>query len=393
MAEWKRRRDDAETEDRLKEDFVVVNVPYGRENYSTSINSQSAVLPIGWKYRPNNCIGAWLAWFNDDVRDKKSKLQLEKTAIVIRELIAATGLTEDEIAAMDNPTSKKTFHTAFLQLHPAKDPGMHVIALFASRSDSSPASVPTCMKLWSLWFRAPRKPWCFRGVHELPLEMQAEHSQYVLLMNKLRQIALDMGLIESKDTIKLNEAPFKALFSLVFDSFTSQCGPSCTLTPESVCSEAVAWSQVDLDVAFRLEGAVFPVSLDAYDVASVVLGHGLTHGSPFSLVEQWHEASMDYRSKTKLGIDVLVQIAVDHNVVESIQFLEAIQDEGKIMDVFDRSFAILKDQLLDHVKPRIYPHLLSHSVFHAMNPNAWIRSTTENESSKKKKKPKSEPSQ
>ncbi|KAH9158846.1 hypothetical protein LEN26_002687 [Aphanomyces euteiches] len=375
MAEWKRRRDDAETEDRLKKDFVVVNVPYGRENYSTSINSQSAVLPIGWEYRPNNCIGAWLAWFNgtnfspplrhlhiDDVRDKKSKLQLEKTAIVIRELIAATGLTEDEIAAMDNPTSKKTFHNAFLRCILRK---ILECTLLPSLPPEATRHQPLFRHAWS----------CGRSGFGL-LESRGV-SGYVLLMNKLRQIALDMGLIESKDTIKhLNEAPFKPLFSPVFDSFTSQCGPSCTLTPESVCSEAVAWSQVDLDVAFRLEGAVFPVSLDAYDVASV-----------------WHEASIDYRSKTKLGIDVLVPIAVDHNVVESIQFLEAIQDEGKIMDVFDRSFAILKDQLLDHVKPRIHPHLLSHSVFHAMNPNAWIRSTTENESSKKKKKPKSEPSQ
>ncbi|KAG9412231.1 hypothetical protein AC1031_015169 [Aphanomyces cochlioides] len=224
----------------------------------------------------------------DDVRDRKSKLKLEKAAIVIRELIAATGLTEDEIAAMDNPTSKKTFHRAFLQLYPAKDPGMQVIALLASRGDSSPASLPTCMELWTLWFRAPRKPWCFRGAHELPLEMQAEHSHYVLLMNKLRQIALDMGLIESKEIIKhLNHAPFKALFSPVFDSFTSQCGPSCTLTPESVCSEAVAWSQVDLAPPFRLEGAPFFPFLSMLTMwCRWFLGHGLTHGSPFRLVEQ-----------------------------------------------------------------------------------------------------------
>ncbi|CAK4568729.1 unnamed protein product [Aphanomyces euteiches] len=341
---------------------------------------QRAELPEGWKYHPNNCVGAWVAWYHgskadpplrhiyiDDVKHLKSKENLQNTALVMQELIAATGLTEDAITIMRKDAFADTFNKAFEKLYPNTDPRVNITSL-------APTSLPTISKLWIEWFDGKPKPWGLMLAKEMPPELQGDHSNNTKLVAKLCEVAFYLGLVDAKEAVpKLSEEARNAILKPAFQAFVAQSGPTCHLTTDSLCSAAKPFLQIKLDPEFRLGGKpFFPfMSIRTMWVRWFLGQDSTTSGIPYWRFKKWHEDSVDWIQKSKRGLDMLVQSALEHRLVESVKDLEAIQDEVALVDVFERALTFFRDQFVGSIKSRIHPLMFSSSVVRYLNPTCW----------------------
>ncbi|KAG9412233.1 hypothetical protein AC1031_015171 [Aphanomyces cochlioides] len=339
----------------------------------------------------------WVAWFHGNktdpslrhieinaIKHKTSQNKLRTTAKVVQKLIAATGFTEDTLENLDKEAFADMFHLAFEKLYPSKDPKVNIITLAGEETDST--SHITCFVLWMEWFGAKPKPWRVLSVKQMPSEFQEEHIGNSKFIAKLTEVAFNLGLVETKSAVaKLSDAPRKALFSLVFQAFVTQCGPDCCLTPESLCTEAKPFLKVTLDPTFRLgDKPIFPFLPLRAMWRRWFLGHdNPTHTIPYRKFYEWHEDSADWIDKTRRGIDTLIQC--------NLKALEAIQLEDELMNVFDKTFPLFRDQFVGKEMSAIHPRMFSYSLVHHLNRSCWkLHPEFVGESKKAKKPPKKE---
>ncbi|CAK4083435.1 unnamed protein product [Aphanomyces euteiches] len=372
------------------------------ESQTSAPNSNESVLvPEDWKYHPSNCVGTWGAWFQGNKTDpplrhieinaiqhKISQNKLRTTAKVVQKLIAATGFTEDMLENLDKEAFADTFHMAFEKLYPSKDPKMNIITLADEEPDST--SHITCFELWMKWFGAKPKPWRVLSVKQMPSELQQEHIGNSKFIAKLTEVALNLGLVETKSAVaKLSDAPRKALFSLAVQAFVAQCGPNCCLTPESLCTKAKPFLHVTLDPTFRLgDKPIFPFLPLRAMWRRWFFGHdNPTHTIPYRKIYEWHEDSADWVDKTRRGIDTFIQVALDNRIVQSIKALEAIQLEDELMKVFDKTFPLFRDQFVGKELSAIHPRMFSYSLVHRPSRSFWKLHPEFDGESKKAKKP------